>query len=158
MIKKSPAPAFTASMQAIDRAWKMLIFLGMAVCVIGPVFFTMIIWMTQFWVHSDATDLLVTFAWCCGIGIPLLFFLEHITRGMFYDGPDAASPDSMGGDGEAANRSGSFTLMIEISLWGRRIVMTGFKRFIAESKFKRDARKPSRHKSSRPSCAAKTAA
>lgn len=120
--------------------WTTLLLLGVLVCWVGPVFFTMIIWITQYMAHSDAIDLPVTFAWCCAIGIPVLFALEFATRGMFYETPDGASVDSMGGDAPA-NRAGAFALMIEISLWGPRMVITGIKRLRSEGRFGNTTRK-----------------
>lgn len=149
LTRPTSAPALdekdvAARLRRLDAAyrtrWTTLMLLGFGVVWVGPVFFTMIIWMCQFWAHSDATDLHVTFAWCCAVGIPLLFVLEYATRGMFYDGPDGAHVDSMGGD-SPANRAGAFALMIEISLWGPRMVITGFKRLRDEGRFGNAARK-----------------
>jgi hypothetical protein len=125
---------------AYRTRWTSLILLGVLVCWVGPVFFTAIIWMMQYWAHGDATELRTTFIWCCAIGIPVLFVLEYVTRGMFYEAPDGASIDSMGGD-SPANRAGAYMLMIEISLWGPRMVITGIKRLAGDGRFGNAARK-----------------
>ncbi len=41
---------------AYRTRWTTLMLLGFGVVWVGPVFFTMIIWMCQFWAHSDATE------------------------------------------------------------------------------------------------------
>lgn len=136
--------AIAARMRRLDGAfrtrWTGLMFLGFVVVWIGPAIFTLMFWNLQLVFQGYPTEPLVMFAWCCGVGIPLLFLLEYATRGQFYDAPDAPSPDSMGGD-SPASRAGAYALVVEISLWGPRMVITGFKRLRDEGRFGNAARK-----------------
>ena len=119
--------------------WFTLILLGALFLFIGPGIFTLIAWNMALFAQGQPTPPYEIFLLCCAVLIPLLFLLEYSTRGAFYDGPDAASPDSMGGD-SPANRAGAIALTTEISLWGPRIIMTGLRKLRAESRFNNDTR------------------
>jgi hypothetical protein len=116
-----------------------LMLLGVLFLFIGPGLFTLIAWNMQFMAQGYPTPPGEIFLICSAVLIPLLFILEYFTRGTFYSAPDAPDPDSMGGD-SPASRGGAYALVIEISLWGPRIIMSGLRKLREESRFSNDAR------------------
>ena len=135
------AEQIRGSLQQLERAfytrWISLISLGSIVTMLGPILIGSIIWGKQFSVTY--TGSVQSWTFCVGeaslIVLPILFLIEWLTRGKLVE--DAA--DSMGDMGMMRfspymGRGMGGLIVLEICLWGPRIVIAGTKRIAEMSK------------------------
>jgi hypothetical protein len=130
------APRHTAEsilpkLKALDRSfrtrWFALLIAGAVVSMIGPVIFGTLFWMRQF----GGRHVLVQHSWWWHVGfvclwfLPILFFIEWITRGKLLENTVEETSD-MGRF--IAGRAVAGAVFVEICLWGPRMVTGGVRK------------------------------
>ena len=124
---------------AFRTRWSTLAFLGFCVLWLGPALFATLGWVAQQRDGGSPTSWGSLFVWCAGIGIPLFLLLEYLTRGTYFESATEDMQDRI--SPSAANRSAGAALLIEISLWGPRMLIAGLTRLGGAARHKSDARR-----------------
>jgi hypothetical protein len=118
--------------------WTLLILAGAAFCLIGPVLFGSGLWLK----HSTETP---HHGWWFWVGatalwfLPIMFVVEYMTRGkMFEEGAEALGDAARlpGGRGAAQG-----LVLVEMCLWGPRMVIGGTKKLYGLGQHRRADRK-----------------
>jgi hypothetical protein len=140
--------ALLAKLRAMERGfatrWMMLAFGGGVVCLIGPAIFGTFYWLRQF--RGGGVRIAETHTWIGAVSLtaawflPVLFFIEWVTRGKLLENTLDTAGDMgfsygnrMVGGGYFAGRAMTGAMLIEICLWGPRMVIGGAKRLFSRT-------------------------
>jgi hypothetical protein len=124
---------------AFRTRWSTLAFLGFCVLWLGPALFATLGWVAQQRDSGTPTPWGTLFVWCAGIGIPLFLLLEYLTRGSYFETAVDDLDDRISVSGR--NRSAGAAMLIEISLWGPRMLIAGVTKVGGAARHKPAARR-----------------
>ena len=147
--RRSPAPlprhtpqAILPRLRKLDAGfrgkWLALMLLGAAVSLVGPAIVAAIMRMREFrgggvGIGDEERTWLWHFAVACAWLLPLLFLLEWLTRGF----ADRMFEDTRDDDPDWAGRVVGGALIIDVCLWGPRMVTGGVRRQVGLSRHRR---------------------
>ena len=118
--------------------WSLLILAGAAFCLIGPVLFGTFIWLHQFQERRSAGT---EYSWLNRVIVtglvflPILFAIEWATRGKMLEEGAEALGDSMRLPG--VRGAGQGLVILEMCLWGPRMVIGGTRKLLGLSQHRR---------------------
>jgi hypothetical protein len=119
--------------------WGTLAFLGFCVLWLGPALFATLGWIAQQRDGGSPTSWGTLFGWCAVIGVPLFLLLEYLTRGSYFESAVEELDDAI--TYSARNRSAGAAMLIEIGLWGPRMLIAGVTKLGGAARHKPAARR-----------------
>ena len=133
-----PAETIRAKLRAMENAtrvhWVLLMLAGGAVSMIGPVIFGTALWLRQLG-NRGAGDVMHTWTYhvmaASSWFLPIMLLVEWLTRGKLLENTMEATEDM---PDYAGRRAMSGAVLAEICLWGPRIIIAGFKKFLGMSR------------------------
>jgi len=124
---------------AFRTRWSTLAFLGFCVLWLGPVIFATLGWLNQQRYTDTPTPWGTLFGWCAAIGLPLFLILEYVTRGSYFENAADDLEDRITYSGR--NRGMFLAMLIEVSLWGPRMLIAGITKLGGAARHKPAARR-----------------
>jgi hypothetical protein len=144
-----------AKLRAMERGfftrWLILALVGGVVCMIGPVIFGTLFWLRQ---YRDGVAIVEPRPWLIVVSmtaawfLPILFLIEWLTRGSLLENTLEGASDMgfsyggrMAGGSYFAGRAVAGAMIVEMCLWGPRMVIGGITRLFHRTAHARADRK-----------------
>lgn len=127
---KQCAQRLTDAERAFRSRWLALTLAGFAVLWVGPALIATVLYVLQHQNGGTPKPWGTVFTIAAVIVIPLAFLVEYLTRGMFVEDAvehmdDVALP--------ALHRGTATVMLIEVALWGPRMMIGGISRLLKEA-------------------------